>query len=234
MVKLFHLVRPRTGMPAVAHRRTARRPVFVGRENGYPARREARRIYIRTPYRSLGYLTGRISLPKPSQNPWSDRPTTRLQDGATRAAAEDGPFEFVGCATPNQSGAGCGGDRPERKLARARERSPSGRGRNRVDTQGNSSSVALRRPQGELDVTALAEWFRERFPRSCGPLRPLDHVSSAPHPLGQGGPAAPSPPLQPPRETGILAPRTPGESCSVRDLLRLLEYSPGGYLATTS
>jgi amino acid adenylation domain-containing protein len=175
MVKLFHIVRPEDG-----HARTVPigRPmpgarVAVVDEKGKPCPPgKLGEIYIRTRYRSLGYLN-RPDLTAESfvQNPLSDRPDDIIyKTGDLGRLQEDGTLECVGRRDTQVKVRGVRVEiAPIEDLLRTEESVADVAVVDRVDTQGNKFLCAYVVPRGELDPAALAGALRAKLPDSAVP-----------------------------------------------------------------
>ncbi|HSF38616.1 MAG TPA: non-ribosomal peptide synthetase [Thermoanaerobaculia bacterium] len=175
MVKLFHLVRPEDGQA---------RTVPIGRpmpgaratvvdEKGKPCPPgKLGEIYIRTPYRSLGYLN-RPDLTSESfvQNPFSDRPDDIVyKTGDLGRLQEDGTLEFVGRRDTQVKVRGVRVEiAPIEDLLRAHQSVADAAVVDRLDTQGNKFLCAYVVPRGELDPAVLAAALRGELPDSAVP-----------------------------------------------------------------
>ncbi|HZF08652.1 MAG TPA: non-ribosomal peptide synthetase [Thermoanaerobaculia bacterium] len=218
MVKLFHLVRPEDGharavpigrpMPDVR--------VVVVDEKGVPCPPgKLGEIYIRTPYRSLGYLN-RPDLTAEAfvQNPWSDRPDDIVyKTGDLGRLREDGAFEFVGRRDTQIKVRGVRVEiGPIEELLRVHESVADVAVVDRVDTQGNKFLCAYVVPKGNLDVTALAEAVRGALPDSAVPSAFVT-LEALPRTLSGkvDRRSLPNPGQAAQREREFVAPRTPVE-----------------------
>ncbi|HSF40225.1 MAG TPA: non-ribosomal peptide synthetase [Thermoanaerobaculia bacterium] len=175
MVKLFHLVRPEDGQARtvpIGRPMPGARAVVVD-EKGKPCPPgKLGEIYIRTPYRSLGYLN-RPDLTAESfvQNPLSDRPDDIVyKTGDLGRLLEDGIFEFVGRRDTQVKVRGVRVEiAPVEDLLRAHQSVADVAVVDRLDTQGNKFLCAYIVPKGELDPSALAETLRGKLPDSAIP-----------------------------------------------------------------
>jgi amino acid adenylation domain-containing protein len=175
MVKLFHLVRPEDGharMVPVGKPMPGVRAIVVD-EKGKPCPPgKLGEIYIRTPYRSLGYLnrpdrTAEVFV----QNPFSDRPGDVVyKTGDLGRLQEDGTFELVGRRDTQVKVRGVRVEiAPVEDLLRAHESVADVAVVDRTDTQGNKFLCAYVVPRGELDPAALAGELRTKFPDAAIP-----------------------------------------------------------------
>lgn len=181
MVKLFHLVRPEDGLARtvpIGQPMPGARAVVVD-EKGKPCPPgKLGEIYIRTPYRSLGYL-GRPDLTAESfvQNPLSDRPDDIVyRTGDLGRLQEDGTFELVGRRDTQVKVRGVRVEiAPIEDLLRAQPGVADVAVVDRVDTQGNKYLCAYVVPrttvpnQTEIDPVALAEALRKTLPDAAVP-----------------------------------------------------------------
>lgn len=175
MVKLFHLVRPEDGLARtvpIGQPMPGARAVVVD-ESGKPCPPgKLGEIYIRTPYRSLGYLN-RPDLTAESfiQNPFSDRPDDIVyKTGDLGRLQEDGTLEFVGRRDTQVKVRGVRVEiAPIEDLLRAHPSVTDVAVVDRLDTQGNKFLCAYIVPRGELDPAVLAEALRGKLPDSAIP-----------------------------------------------------------------
>lgn len=175
MVKLFHLVLPEDGQARtvpIGRPMPGARAIVVD-EKGRPCPPgKLGEIYIRTRYRSLGYLN-RPDLTAESfiQNPFSDRPDDIVyKTGDLGRLREDGTFEFVGRRDTQVKVRGVRVEiAPIEDLLRAQPGVADAAVADRTDTQGNKFLCAYVVPQGEVDPAALAAALRGALPESAVP-----------------------------------------------------------------
>ena len=175
MVKLFHLVRPEDGQARtvpIGRPMPGARAIVVD-EKGKPCPPgKLGEIYIRTQYRSLGYLN-RPDLTAESfvQNPFSDRPDDIVyKTGDLGRLQEDGAFEFVERRDTQVKVRGVRVEiAPIEGLLRAHQSVADVAVVDRLDTQGNKFLCAYVVPRGELDPTILAQALRGALPDSAVP-----------------------------------------------------------------
>lgn len=175
MVKLFHLVLPEDGQARtvpIGRPMPGARAIVVD-EKGKPCPPgKLGEIYIRTLYRSLGYLN-RPDLTAESfiQNPFGNRPDDIVyKTGDLGRLREDGAFEFVGRRDTQVKVRGVRVEiAPIEDLLRAHPSVADVAVVDRVDTQGNKFLCAYVVPRGELDPSVLAEALRGALPDSAVP-----------------------------------------------------------------
>ncbi len=175
MVKLFYRVRPEDGnlqnIPIGKPMPGARAIVVDDRGQACPPGKLGE-IYIRTPYRSHGYLN-RPDLTREVfiQSPFSDKPGDIVyRTGDLGRVREDGNFEFLGRRDQQVKVRGVRVELPPiEDLLRSHEAVADVAVVDRTDIQGNKllcAFVVLRR---EVEVSRLAELLRERLPEVMVP-----------------------------------------------------------------
>jgi amino acid adenylation domain-containing protein len=175
MVKLFHIVLPEDGQTRtvpIGRPMPGARAIVID-EKGKPCPPDKLgEIYIRTLYRSLGYLN-RPDLTAESfiQNPFSDRPDDIVyKTGDLGRLREDGTFEFGGRRDTQVKVRGVRVEiAPIEDLLRAHPRVADAAVVDRADTQGNKFLCAYVVPRGAVDPAALAEALRGALPESAIP-----------------------------------------------------------------
>jgi amino acid adenylation domain-containing protein len=181
MVKLFHLVRPEDGRARtvpIGRPMPGARALVVDEGGQACPPGKLGEIYIRTPYRSLGYLN-RPDLTAECfvRNPFSDRPDDIVyKTGDLGRLREDGTFELVGRRDTQVKVRGVRVEiAPIEDLLRAQPGVADVAVVDRVDTQGNKFLCAYvvpivpTGPRGELDPAVLAEALRGALPEPAVP-----------------------------------------------------------------
>jgi amino acid adenylation domain-containing protein len=175
MVKLFHRVRPEDGdsptVPVGLPMPGAR--AIVVDDKGQACRAgKVGEIYIRTPYRSLGYLH-RPELTQASfvQNPWSDRPDDVVyRTGDLGRVREDGTFECLGRRDQQVKVRGVRIElEPIEDLLRGHPQVADAVVATRDDVQGSKFLCAYVVAKGELEPGALAGFLASRLPAAMVP-----------------------------------------------------------------
>ena len=175
MIKLFHLVLPEDGNARtvpIGRPMPGARAIVVD-EKGRPCPPDKLgEIYIRSQFRSLGYLN-RPDLTAESfiQNPFSDKPGDIVyKTGDLGRLREDGTFELVGRRDTQVKVRGVRVEiAPIEDLLRAQLGVADAAVADRTDTQGNKFLCAYVVPQGEVDPATLAEALRGALPESAVP-----------------------------------------------------------------
>jgi amino acid adenylation domain-containing protein len=175
MVKLFHLVRPEDGHARrvpIGRPMPGARAILVDETEKPCPPGKLGEIYIRTPYRSLGYLN-RPDLTAASfvRNPFSDRPDDIVyKTGDIGQLQEDGTHEFVGRRDTQVKVRGVRVEiAPIEDLLRAHPSVADAAVIDRLDTHGTRYLCAYVVPRGELDPAVLAEALREALPDPAVP-----------------------------------------------------------------
>jgi amino acid adenylation domain-containing protein len=236
MVKLFHLVRPEDGQARTV---SIGRPIpgaraIVVDEQGKPCPPgKLGEIYIRTRYRSLGYLN-RPDLTAESfvQNPFSDRTDDIVyKTGDLGRLQEDGSFELVGRRDTQVKVRGVRVEiAPIEDLLRAQPSVADVAVVDRLDTQDNRFLCAYIVPRGELNPSVLAEALRGALPDSAVPSAFVT-LEALPRTLsGKVDRRALSDPGQAGGQTGreYVAPSTPVEEALCEIFSKLLGIAQVG------
>lgn len=224
MVKLFHRVRPedrnQQSIPIGRPMPGARAIVIDDRGQACPPGKLGE-IYIRTPYRSLGYLnradlTREVFVP----NPFGDRPDDIVyKTGDLGRLREDGNFEFIGRRDQQVKVRGVRVEiAPVEDLLRSHDAVADAAVVDRTDTQGTRFLCAYVVLRQELEKSRLAEQLRQHLPEAAVPsafviLEALPHTLSGK--VDRRG--LPDPGLAGRQDRERVAPRTPVEQglCSV-------------------
>ncbi len=175
MVKFFHRVRPEDGgaqFVPIGQPMPGARAIVVDDKGQVCRPNKVGEIYIRTPYRSLGYLnqpqlTGEVFI----QNPWSDRPDDVVyKTGDLGRVREDGNFEILGRRDQQVKVRGVRIEvAPIEDLLRDHPAVAEAVVAARDDVQGNKFLCAYVVAKGKLEPDRLGEFLRARLPEAMIP-----------------------------------------------------------------
>jgi amino acid adenylation domain-containing protein len=175
MVKLFHIVTPEDaeGRSIPIGRPMAGARAIVVDEQGKPCLPgKVGEIYIRTPYRALGYLnrpdlTSEVFV----QNPFGSQPDDLVyKTGDLGRLREDGSLEFIGRRDLQVKIRGVRVELgPIEDLLRSHEAVVDVALIDRTDSQGNKSLCAFLVLRHEFTTSRLVEFLREHLPDSMIP-----------------------------------------------------------------
>jgi amino acid adenylation domain-containing protein len=175
MVKFFYRVRPEDGnaqFVPIGQPMPGARAIVVD-EKGQACRpNRVGEIYIRTPYRTLGYLN-RPELTRELfiQNPFSDRPDDIVyKTGDLGRVREDGNFEFIGRRDQQVKVRGVRIEiGPIEDLLRDHPEVAEAVVVARDDTQGNKFLCAYVVPRGKLEASRLGAFLRGQLAEAMVP-----------------------------------------------------------------
>jgi amino acid adenylation domain-containing protein len=175
MVKFFYRVRPEDGgaqFVPIGQPMPGARAIVVDDKGQVCRPNKVGEIYIRTPYRSLGYLnqpqlTGEVFI----QNPWSDRPDDIVyKTGDLGRMREDGNFEILGRRDQQVKVRGVRIEvAPIEDLLRDHPQVAEAVVSARDDVQGNKFLCAYVVAKGQLESSRLGEFLRARLPEAMIP-----------------------------------------------------------------
>ena len=175
MVKFFYPVRPEDGAAPfvpIGQPMPGARAVVVDQNGQVCQPGKVGEIYIRTPYRALGYfnqpqLTSEVFI----QNPWSDRPDDIVyKTGDLGRVREDGNFEFLGRRDHQVKVRGVRIElAPIEDLLRSHAQVADAVVAACDDPQGSKFLCAYVVLKGKVAPASLAEFLRPRLPEAMVP-----------------------------------------------------------------
>jgi amino acid adenylation domain-containing protein len=175
MIKLFHRVSPQDGeakLVPIGRPMPGAKAIVVD-EQGRPCPPgKLGEIYIRTPYRSLGYLNNpELTAEVFVQNPFSDRPGDLVyKTGDLGRIREDGCFEFYGRRDHQVKVRGVRIEiAPIEDLLRSHDAVADAAVVGLADAQGNNFLCAYLVLRREVAPALLGEYLRERLPPAMVP-----------------------------------------------------------------
>ena len=175
MVKLFHRVRPEDGSAQfvpIGQPMQGARAIVVDDKGQVCRPNKVGEIYIRTPYRALGYLNQpRLTSEVFIQNPFSDRPDDIVyKTGDLGRVREDGNFEILGRRDQQVKVRGVRIEvAPIEDLLRDHPAVAEAAVVARDDVQGNKFLCAYVVAKGTLEAGRLDEYLRGRLPAAMVP-----------------------------------------------------------------
>ena len=178
MVKFFYRVRPEDGSAQfvpIGQPMAGARAVVVDDKGQVCRTNKVGEIYIRTPYRTLGYLhQSELTRQVFIQNPWSDLPDDIVyKTGDLGRVREDGNFEYIGRRDQQVKVRGVRIETgPIEDLLRDHPQVAEAVVVAREDTQGNKflcAYVVGMEGQKELETSSLGAYLRGRLPEAMVP-----------------------------------------------------------------
>jgi amino acid adenylation domain-containing protein len=175
MVKLFHRVLPQDGTAAIVPigkpMRGARAVVLDEKQRPCPPGKMGE-IYIRTPYRTLGYL----NQPELTREAFVRNPLSDVADdivyrtGDLGRVREDGSFEIIGRRDQQVKVRGVRVEiAPIEHLLRSQDGVADAAVIDRADSQGNTFLCAYLVLKGEVDAAGFGETLRSHLPEAMVP-----------------------------------------------------------------
>ncbi len=175
MVKLFHPVQPEDGnarVVPVGKPIPETQAIVVDEERRPCPPGKLGEIYLRTPYRTLGYFD-QPELTRESfiQNPWSDRPDDIVyKTGDLGRMRENGDFEILGRRDQQVKIRGVRVElAPIENLLRSHPEITDAVVVDRSDTQGNKLLCAYLVTRHDVEVSVLADHLRGSLPEAMVP-----------------------------------------------------------------
>jgi amino acid adenylation domain-containing protein len=175
MIKLFHRVRPEdaaaTTVPIGRPMAGARAVVLDEKQRPCPPGKMGE-IYIRTPYRTLGYLnqpelTREVFIPNPLSGAAAD---VVYRTGDLGRVREDGSFEIIGRRDQQVKVRGVRVEiAPVEDLLRSQAGVADAAVIDRSDAQGNTFLCAYLVLKGEVEAAGFGELLRSRLPEAMVP-----------------------------------------------------------------